>query len=92
MDTTVAQKQAVRLVNGSLQLIACAGAGKTEVVARRIANLLAPKAEGGGGLSARNIVAFTFTEKAAAELKERVTVRARERVPNLVGLADMYVG
>jgi DNA helicase-2/ATP-dependent DNA helicase PcrA len=92
MDLTSAQKHAVDLVKGNLQLIACAGSGKTEVVARRIANLLVPKVGGGGGLSPRNIVSFTFTEKAAAELKERVTSRAGERVPNLVGLADMYVG
>ena len=92
MDMTSSQDKAVKLVNGNLQLIACAGSGKTEVVARRIANLLAPTLDDGGGLSPRNIVAFTFTEKAAAELKERVTRRSLERVPNLVGLADMYIG
>ena len=43
------RKNAIEHVEGNLQLIACAGAGKTEIVARRVANLLRPKAQGGGG-------------------------------------------
>jgi DNA helicase-2/ATP-dependent DNA helicase PcrA len=47
------------------QLIACAGSGKTEVVARRVVHLLDPQTL---LVSApRNIVAFTFTEKAATK-------------------------
>jgi ATP-dependent DNA helicase UvrD/PcrA len=92
MALTKEQLAAIAHVSGDLQLIACAGSGKTEVVALRIANLLAPKSEKGGGLAPSNIVAFTFTEKAAAELKKRVTEKCRERLPNLVGLAEMYIG
>ena len=67
-----------------MQLIACAGSGKTEVVAQRITALLAPKTMGGGGLKPANIVAFTFTEKAAAELKDRVGTDAAKGFPRLL--------
>jgi len=66
MQLTEPQENAIGFPNENLQLIACAGSGKTEVVARRVVYLLEP---GGGGLAPRNIVAFTFTDKAAAELK-----------------------
>ncbi|MGQ0656771.1 MAG: UvrD-helicase domain-containing protein [Chromatiales bacterium] len=74
MQFTRNQREAIEHKAGNLQLIACAGSGKTEVVARRVANLLDPN---GGALSPRNIIAFTFTEKAAAELKERIHERCR---------------
>ena len=38
------------------------------------------------------IVAFTFTEKGAAELKERIISRRREELEDVHGLAEMYVG
>ena len=86
------RKKAIEHVEGNLQLIACAGAGKTEIVARRVANLLKPKREGGGGCVPANIVAFTFTEKAAGELKERIYERVQEALGTVTGLAEMYVG
>ena len=89
---TSSQKEAISLIKGNVQLIACAGSGKTEVVARRIANLLAPTAAGGAGLKPANIVAFTFTEKAAAELRERVFNRCRNQHGHILGLAEMYIG
>ncbi|WP_249019491.1 ATP-dependent DNA helicase [Conexibacter sp. S30A1] len=52
-----------------IQIIAAAGAGKTEVVSQRVAALLA------SGEDPSGIVAFTFTDKAAAELKERIRQR-----------------
>jgi DNA helicase-2/ATP-dependent DNA helicase PcrA len=64
---------AVRHRGGHLQIIASAGSGKTEVVSQRVADLLAD------GIPARAIVAFTFTERAAEELKNRVTRRVEER-------------
>ena len=60
-DLTEAQRRAVEHDGRNLQLIACAGSGKTEVVARRVVHLLTP--ERPGSLEPRNIVAFTFTEK-----------------------------
>lgn len=86
MTFTEQQLAAIEHNGGSLQLIACAGSGKTEVVARRIATLIR------SGISPSAIVAFTFTDKAAAELKDRIVTRCQELVGNVVGLAEMYVG
>src|ERR1700678_4283746 len=89
---TARQQDAIAHTRGNLQLIACAGSGKTEVVAQRIVNLLRPVMAGGAGCAPENIVAFTFTEKAAAELKERVHARCKEQLGNTIGLANLYVG
>ena len=89
MQFTKQQLKAIDHSGGNLQLIACAGSGKTEVIARRVATLLNPKR---GKLSPRNIIAFTFTKKAAAELKERIQERCREELGEVIGLAEMYVG
>lgn len=92
MALTNAQLEAVGHGEGNLQLVACAGSGKTEVVARHIARLLTPAEHGGAGLLPRNIIAFTFTEKAAAELRQRVVERCAAAIPGLVGMAEMYIG
>ncbi len=89
MDLTPSQRGAIAHAGGNLQLIACAGSGKTEVVARRVVHLLRPD---DGGLAPRNIIAFTFTDKAAAELKERIIRRVRESLGDIPGLAEMFVG
>lgn len=90
MDFTDAQREAIAYRGGHLQILACAGSGKTEVVARRIADLLDP--HGDDPLLPRNIVAFTFTERGAAELKARIVRRVRETRGAVLGLAEMYVG
>jgi len=90
MKLTEAQKKAVAHSKGNLQLIACAGSGKTEVVARFVANLLNPTTK--PKISPANVIAFTFTEKAAAELKERIVTRCREENGDMPGLAELYVG
>src|SRR4051794_15323791 len=75
---------------GHLQIIAAAGSGKTEVVAQRVAGLLAD------GIDADGIVAFTFTERAAASLKSRIEQRivahAKLGVPVLDRIGGMFVG
>ena len=86
MSLTQSQLEAVQHTKGNLQLIACAGSGKTEVVARRVATLLK------AGAVPQNIIAFTFTDKAAAELKERIITRCREELGDIHGMAEMYVG
>ncbi|HUZ52939.1 MAG TPA: ATP-dependent DNA helicase, partial [Streptosporangiaceae bacterium] len=57
-----------------LQIIASAGSGKTEVVAQRFAELISSGADPAG------IIAFTFTERAAQELKARISARVEERL------------
>ncbi|NJD67758.1 MAG: ATP-dependent helicase, partial [candidate division NC10 bacterium] len=89
---TAEQLSAIGHVAGNLQLIACAGSGKTEVVAQRVVNLIRPAKKGGAGCSPENIIAFTFTDKAAAELKDRIHTRCREQLGDVTGLAEMYVG
>lgn len=91
MNLTPSQRDAIAHRDGHLQLIACAGSGKTEVVARRVAQLLSP-VEGATPIEPRNVIAFTFTEKAAAELKERITARVRDMHGDVPGLAEMFVG
>ena len=90
MKLTGSQQRAIEFGAGNLQLIACAGSGKTEVVARRVVHLLtAGRAD---SLIPANIVAFTFTEKAAAELKERIFTRTRQALGEISGMAEMFVG
>ena len=92
MKFTDAQRQAIGHLESNLQLIACAGSGKTEVVARRVVRLLMSEGAGGAGCRPANIIAFTFTEKAAAELKDRIHQRCGETFGEVIGLAEMYVG
>lgn len=84
------QQRAIDHRQGNLQLVACAGSGKTEVLANRVARLLDPA--GTPVYLPRNIAAFTFTEKAAGELKERIGKRVAERYGPIVGMAELYVG
>jgi DNA helicase-2/ATP-dependent DNA helicase PcrA len=84
---TAAQTDAIACLDRPLQIIACAGSGKTQVISQRIARILALP-----GVHPRNVVAFTFTEKAAAELKERVLTIVASELGEVTGLAEMYVG
>lgn len=82
MELTNPQKAAINHIDGHLQIIACAGSGKTEVISRRIANILQKKPD----VKPENIVAFTFTEKAAASLKARIELALGTSIPG------MYIG
>jgi len=66
-DLTEPQRQAVMHVDGPLVIIAGAGSGRTRVLTRRVAYLASL------GIPANSILAITFTNKAAGEMKQRVS-------------------
>lgn len=68
-DLNFEQKKAIRNKNGPLLIIAGAGTGKTTVITRRIAHIISQK-----WAKPSEILALTFTEKAAAEMEQRVDV------------------
>lgn len=76
------QREAVLHKDGPIIIIAGAGSGKTKVLTTRIAHLM-----GAHGIDAFNILALTFTNKAAKEMKERV-----EKVLGNSEARNLYIG
>src|SRR3954471_11952188 len=66
-DLTAPQREAATHVDGPLLIIAGAGSGKTRVITRRVAHLISL------GIPPNAILAITFTNKAAGEMKNRVS-------------------
>ena len=85
VQLTPEQREAISEIDRNLQIIACAGSGKTEVITRRIANILQRKS----GIKPENIVAFTFTEKAADSMKKRIAKALNAQ--DLTNIGHMYV-
>lgn len=75
------QKLAVQHLEGPLMIVAGAGSGKTKVLTTRIAHLMQ------NGVDPFNILALTFTNKAAAEMKERI-----ERILGNSEARNLYIG
>ncbi|MCU0381200.1 MAG: UvrD-helicase domain-containing protein, partial [Chitinophagaceae bacterium] len=75
------QREAVLHTEGPLMIIAGAGSGKTKVLTTRIAHLMAQ------GVDAFRILALTFTNKAAKEMKERV-----EHILGNHDARNLYIG
>lgn len=76
------QREAVTYINGPLMIIAGAGSGKTKVLTTRIAHLMDKEK-----VDAFNILALTFTNKAAAEMKERI-----EKILGNSEARNLYIG
>lgn len=82
------QVEAINAIDDDVEIIACAGAGKTGVVTRRIINILKCKPD----IAPANIVAFTFTKKAAEELKSRIYSMGTTVLGHTKGFSEMYIG
>ncbi|MFC0862433.1 ATP-dependent helicase [Sphaerimonospora cavernae] len=87
MNYTDAQRSAIATVDDPLLIVACAGSGKTQVISQRITEILRRPE-----VHPRNVVAFTFTNKAAAELQERVNTLVSKELGEMTGLAEMFIG
>ena len=90
MIYTTNQQEALDYRGGNLLIIACAGSGKTQVLSRRIALLVSE------GVPKESIIAFTFTDMAAGELKSRIrkelaSLREEGRIDD-ASLGEIYIG
>jgi len=83
------QQSAITTQSPHVRIIAGAGAGKTETLTRKIVSLLLVE-----HVEPASIVAFTFTEKAAANMKSRIYKRVKELGEDALcaRLGEMYVG
>lgn len=81
------QQKAIETVGQNMQIVACAGSGKTSTMVEHILHLLNQP-----DVKPENIVAITYTEKAAASLKQKIFEAYERQHSSLEGLANMYIG
>ena len=84
MKLTPQQHDAVHRIGQDVCVIAGPGSGKTRVLAERFSWLVADQ-----GISPRNILALTFTDKAASEIRDRVGKTLRERTSQLTAEIEL---
>ena len=84
---TTNQQLAIDTIGQNLQIVACAGSGKTSTMVAHILRLLKED-----NVNPENIVAITYTEKAAASLKQKVYDEYKKTHDTIKGLANMYIG
>lgn len=72
LNLNPAQREAINTLSGPLLILAGAGAGKTKTIVERIVNLVRT------GTDPKSILAITFTNKAANEMKERVALALKK--------------
>ena len=85
MELSLNQEKAIQCIDSNLQIVACAGSGKTEVITRRLINLII------NGVKPEEIVAFTFTNKAAENMRMRVNSLLKKKGIQ-IDTESMYIG